>query len=344
MHPRSSRTLAGLLLAGASVLPLPAGEAARAPAAERIPELARDLAARLAGRKVSDPGGGQLDVFGAEDATPSPFLTPDRLARCLATVSEAEAWPSTWLVVQDTSKASDLVLRIRLEGEGRIADPDPVFLAARRVEWDGAAIDRAAREATGSKPPREKNMVVQSFTKRTETTYVYAPSGGEQAQGLLALLPKGALIREAKRIELGDDKLHTLALVLVDAKFVPSDCATCAARATGHVDTGKVLAVLAGEKALEHTLDLTPVYREHGAEPFLPRYACAPGDEAAPSGGPAVASRFAGRESVPLLMVERASRGESTFRLLLRDDCERRILATLAISSEPPALRVLEVR
>jgi hypothetical protein len=316
-------------------------EAVRTPAAEQVGQLAGDLGARLLGRTIQASDGSRVTLFGAEDAIPPPILTPDRLSRCLATISEAQAWPSAWLVVQDTSRKDDLVLRIRLAEEGRIADPDPIFMAARREEWDAPAIDRAVREATGSKPAREKNVVVQSFTKRTETTYVYEPSREEHAQGLLALLPKGALIREAKRIELGDGKFHTVALVLLDAKFVPSTCSSCAARATGHVDTGKVLAILAGEKALEQTLDLTPVYREHGAEPFLPRYACAPGDEAAaPRAEGETGSRFGGRESVPLLMLERAPGGERSFRLPIRDDCEHRSSVTLAVSSDPPRIRV----
>lgn len=317
-----------------------AKEAARAPDPDRIPELARDLGARLADRLLPIPGGGQATLFAAQDSSSAPILNPDRLARCLNTISEAEAWPSAWLVVQDGARDYDLVLRIRLGQDGRIADPDPLFTAARR-EWDGRALEDAARAASGRKPPRENNVVVQSFTSRSETTYVYEPTGEKNAQGLLALLPKGALIREAKRVELRDGKFHTLGLVLLDARFVPSSCGSCAERALGHVDRGTVLAVLAGEKALEQTLDLTSSYREHGAEPFLPRYACAPEDER-PLPGTSPVGRFEGRESVPLLMLEAASEGERSFKLPIRDDCERRTSLTLAIGSDPPRIRVLE--
>ena len=53
------------------------------------------------------------------------FLTPERIETCLATISEAGAWPEAWLVVQDANRTYDLVMRIRLEEDGTPGRPDP---------------------------------------------------------------------------------------------------------------------------------------------------------------------------------------------------------------------------
>ncbi len=336
-----------LLLAGAGRAASRAGETkGRAPAADRIPELARDLATRLEGRTIRLPGGAQAPLLAGGDSTPAPLLTTDRLVQCLTTLTEASAWPAAWLVVQDASRNFDLVLGMRLGEDGRVAEPDPVWTAPRR-EWDARAVEDASREATGKKPPRGRSVVVQSFSRRTETTYVYEPGEADRdAKGLLALLPKGSLIREAKRIDLGDGGLHTLALVLVEARFVPSDCGSCASRAVGHIDAGKVLVVLAGEKTLEDTLDLTGSFSEQGAQPFLPRYECAPGDEDASFARKSVSERFQGREPIVLLsLVEEKGDGKaSRFTLPVRSDCTHRSTMVLQALGGPPRIRLREIR
>ncbi len=343
---RARSVFASLLAVLVLLTSVLAGQKVTTPAPERIPDLARDLASRLEGKSVRIPDGREIPLLGDPRSAPSPILTVDRMVQCLSTVSEAGAWPETWLVVQDSGREFDLVLRIRLGEDGRIVDPDPLF-AAPRGEWDGETITAAARAATGKKPPRLSNVVVQSFTTRTETTYVYEPSGADRrAQGLLALLPKGSLIREAKRVDLGDGKLHTLALVLVDARFVPSDCKSCASRAVGHVDTGTVLAVLAGEKALEDKLDLAAELSKAGVRPFLPRYACWSGDDAEEFSKRPVNERFRDRPIAPLLDLVDFDRDGKPREIVLdlALDCERRLRVVLAVASEPPKVRLLEAR
>jgi hypothetical protein len=60
--------------------------------------------------------------------------------------------------------------------DGSVLAPDVMFAAPRR-EWDADAIEAAVKSVTGKKPPREKtrSVVVQSFTTRVVTTYVYEP-------------------------------------------------------------------------------------------------------------------------------------------------------------------------
>src|SRR5262245_48650933 len=113
------------------------------PSDAEIPALSAAFLEKLAGRTV-------FGTDGAEVKVPS-ILDPTRMERCLRTIGEAEAWPAAWLVVQDMGRKDDLVLRVVRGADGSIAEPEPIFLTARR-DWDDAALEAAVREATGQKP------------------------------------------------------------------------------------------------------------------------------------------------------------------------------------------------
>jgi len=342
VHREWSSLLVLIALLGAGT----AGSRTAVPAADRIPELASELASRLTGKSVRTPDARDLALYGEPNAVPAPLLTAERLVQCLTTVHEAAAWPETWLIVQDASRDFDLVLRIRLGEDARVADPEPLFIAPRR-EWDSEAVGAAARAATGRKPPRVANVVIQSFSTRTETTYVYEPTdAGRRAQGLLALLPNGSIIREARRVDLGDAAIHTVALVLGDPKFVPSGCRDCRERERGHVDAGAVQVVVAGEKAIEDRLDLAGVFAARGLEPFLPRFACRPGDDAEETRKQPVNERFRDREPEPLMRLVDLDRDGKAREILLdlAADCQVRFRVALALLAEPPSVRLLEAR
>jgi hypothetical protein len=276
------------------------GLLAVAPAPERLPALAEELARRHASHEVRSPGGTTLPLFTAPGGE-TPLLTVDRMTRCLETVSEAEAWPAAWLVVRDARWGFDLILGVRLESDGTPADLDPVLAVPGR-EWDAAQVERAIRDATGKKPPRGRGVVIQTFTTRTEVTYVYdAPPPAAAGMGLMALLPPGAILRDATLIDLADGRLHTLALALEEARFEASACFTCGERLRGHADTGKITLVLAGEAAIEARLDLGPTFERAGVVPWLPRYGCEAGDTDPARASLPPAERFAGREPIELL-------------------------------------------
>ena len=241
------------------------------PPAEKLPELAAALVAHLEGVELALPGGGRAGAVEALDAR--------RAEQALKTMTDAGAWPAAGLVIQDLGKPWDLVLRLELGPDGAIAKPSTVFATARR-EWDDAAFDAAYLQATGTKPPRDRNrsLVVQSFERRTETVFVYdLPATGAGAKGLMALLPEGSLLRESKAVRWSDGRLFTIALVLVRPRFVPSDCTKDGVR--DHADSGGVMLYLAGEKSIEASIDLTEGFREEpSGEPLVPHWACAPGD------------------------------------------------------------------
>ncbi len=265
------------------------------PSDEAIPALAASLAGRIAGTVLRAPDGIEVAL--------GTLLDSGRAEACLRTIADGGGWPASWLIVSDGTKPYDLVLRVTLGADGNIAEPETAFLASRR-EWDDASFEAAFRAATGRKPPREKrrNVVIQTFTKRVVIDYVYnLPATGSGAEGLLALLPEGSLIREAPAIDLGDGKHHTLAIVLVRPRFVPADCSTTEGRRTGHRDSGGVLLVLAGESALEDTLDITEVVSGASGATLVPRFACEPGDAEPGAIDALVDRKFEGREAVRLL-------------------------------------------
>ena len=231
------------------------------------------------------------------------LLDAARIETCLRTISKGGGWPASWLIVSDSTRPHDLVLRIALAPDGSIADPDTAFLAARR-EWDDASFEAAYQKAVGKKPPRERqrNVVTQSFTKRTLTDYVYQlPETGKGAKGLLAMLPPGSLIREATSVDVRDGKFHTLAIVLVRPRFVPADCSTPEGKRLGHRDAGGVLLALAGESALEDQLDITEIVRGGAKDALVPRFACEPEDLEPGAIDALVDRKFEGREPLRLL-------------------------------------------
>lgn len=265
------------------------------PTDDALPALAASFATRIAGTSLRAPDGNDVALGTLFDA--------GRAEICLRTIASGGGWPASWLIVSDSMKPYDLVLRVALAADGTIAEPDTAFLASRR-EWDDASFAAAYQAATGKKPPREKrrNVVIQSFTRKTVTDYVYdLPKTGKEAKGLLALLPEGSLIREASAIDLGDGSHHTIAIVLVRPKFVPADCSTKAGRRTGHRDAGGILLVLAGERALEDTLDITEIVRQASGDVLVPRFACEPGDSEPGAIDALVDGKFEGREAVRLL-------------------------------------------
>jgi hypothetical protein len=269
--------------------------AARIPADDDLPGLAASFAARIAETRLRAPDGSKVALVA--------ILDVERAEICFRTIARGDGWPASWLIVSDKARPYDLVVRIALAPDGSVAAPETAFLTARR-EWDDASFDAAFRAATGKKPPREKhqNIVVQSFTKKTVTEYVYdLPATGPGAKGLLALLPEGSLIREAQAIDLGDGQHHTLAIVLLRPRFVPADCSTPDGRRVGHRDAGGVLLVLAGETTLEDQRDITELIRQAAGDVLLPRFPCDPGDVEPGAIDALVESRFERREPVRLL-------------------------------------------
>lgn len=229
-------------------------------------------------------------------------LTSERLEESLATIEEAGAWPNAWLIVQVASLDEDLVMHLtRSEKEGTVTLEE--HFMAPRTEWNAAALKNAYREVTGKKlRSRSVNIVIQGFSTRTVTAWVYDSVGTVDVQaGLMALLPEGSILREARSIDLGDGRPHTLAVVLVDPRFRPADCSGCRGRTFGHSDTGDVRLVLAGEREVEDALDITPYLSGYGEEPLLPRFVCMEGDPAMEPDSNTVRSWFAHRTPVKLL-------------------------------------------
>ncbi len=324
---------------------------AKAPVPEpqpgEIAGLASSLAERLAGRTVRLPDGSEIPIVAAEGQAggAQPLLNATRLETCLDTISEAAAWPSAWLVVQDGTRDFDLVMHVRYGADRTIETPDVVFASPRR-EWDADALEQAVRAATGKKPPRERerNVVVQTFSTRIVTTYVYTPpKSGKEVGGLMAMLPAGAILRESRSVDLGDGKMHTIALALIDAKFVPSDCTSCAGLLFGNADSGRVIAVLAGEKALEDKLDLTPYLRGTSGQPLLPRYACRPGDSDPAEQEKSYEARFRDREPVRLLDLKDWNGDGLPLEFALPGeflDCERHTMIIVGVDPSTAKLRV----
>lgn len=275
------------------------------PPAGKIPELAARLAEHLEAVEVVLPDGGRAGAVEALDAR--------RAEQALRTMGDAQAWPAAWLVVQDLGKPWDLVLRVELGADGALLRPSTVFATTRR-EWDDAAFDGAYQAATGSRPPRDRNrnLVVQTFTRRTETVFVYdLPATGAGAKGLMALLPEGSLLRESKAVRWSDGRLFTVAVVLVRPRFVPSACGKDDLR--DHADSGGVMLYLAGEASIEASLDLTESFREEpSGRPMVPHWACAPGDEDPALRDRDPLARFGERAQVRLMATFRPEDAEDT--------------------------------
>lgn len=281
-----------------------AKRAAPQPPPDETRALAEAFARTVAERRVMLTDGtlASLVTLPGEERESRALLTPGRLEEAFATITEAQAWPSTWLVVRDATRATDLLLSIELV-EGRVLDPQAVFEAPRR-EWVSAKeIEAALLASRGDRVARRLDQVVLvEFSTKTVTTYVYdVKPAGKENQGLMAMLPPGTLLRAARTVAGPEGARRTVALVMQEAKFLPSDCSTCEAAVFGHADTGRVLVVLAGEKAIEDQVDLTPLLRGVDGAPLLPRFTCEPGDESPQSAGLPPKERFGERESVTLL-------------------------------------------
>jgi len=288
------KTIVPLLLVAAATTVL-AKDAPR-PAADRLPELAAALAAKVADKALAAPDGSTVKAGSILDAA--------RATTCLKTIDSGDGWPASWLIVQDKNVPYDLVLRVTLTPDASsIEDPSTIFLTSRRA-WDDDAFDAAFQLATGKKPPREKsrNVVLQSFTSKSVTDYVYTLSAtGKDAKGLLAQLPEGSYLRESAAIDLRDGKHHTVAVVLNHPRFVPADCSTADGKKTGHRDEGRITIVLAGEKELEDSLDITDQVKAATGSATLPKLACAKEDTAPGAIDALVDAKFEGREQVRLL-------------------------------------------
>jgi hypothetical protein len=184
-----------------------------------------------------------------------------------------------------------------------VLDPEAAFDAPRR-EWSTSKeIEAALMQARGDRLSRRPGSVVMvEFSSKTVTTYVYqVKPPSPQDQGLMSLLPPTSLLRAARTVRLADGSMHTLALVLQDATFHPSDCTTCEAALFGHADGGRILAVLAGDKALDDQVDLTPQLHGVDGSALLPRFSCQRGDENPAATSLPLKERFADREPVTLL-------------------------------------------
>ncbi len=337
------RRLLGAALAVA--LLAAAGKPAPAPTPDKLPALSASLATALTGRTVRLPDGSEAPVIAPTAAAPG-LLTQEQLLECLKTTGEAEAWPSAWLVVQDASRPFDLVIHLRLAQDGSVESPDVVLTASRR-DWDADSIQAAVREATGRRPPRERswNVVVQTIKTRVSTTYVYqTPKTGKEAQGLLALLPEGSLIREAKSLDLRDGERRTLAVVLVRPSLVPVDCDSCAGKLFGHADTAeKVLLVLASGAGLEATLDLTAALKGAAGKPLVPHFECRPGDSNPAEQEKPFAERFKGREPARLLELKDLTGAGAPLQFALPAemiDCDRHTSVVVGVDRSTRKLRI----
>ncbi len=325
---------------------------AAVPASEDLAALAASLADRLAGSKVALPDGSQAWVVApspdAGDDTVAPlqmFLTAERLKSCLESVSAAEAWPIAWLVVQPAEPEVDLVMRIALDEQGRVATPEFLFTIPRR-DWQPGDLPRVVRESTGRKPPRKGlgNLVVQGFSTRIVTTYVYeAPKTADTARGLQALLPPGSLIRDARGVELQDGKRYTLALVLQRASFVPSECRECASTIFGHADTGIAWLILADAERIVDRIDLTPRLRGVDGKPLIPRYAC---DERH-AGNESIQELLSTTEPMALLKLSDIDGDGSALEVELpaeQLDCDRYVSLVMGVRSNGSGLEIVGTR
>jgi hypothetical protein len=302
----TSRQVA-LLLVAFGVLSLGARKDPVQPTPEQLRGLADEFVRTVAQRRVMLPDGtlGALVATPGSEAPERALLSPERILQAFETIAEAGAWPSAWLVVRDLQREQDLLMTIELQ-EGRVLDPQAAFVAPRR-EWASTKeVEAALLSLRGDRVSRRpKNVVLVEFATKTVTTYVYDVKPPDpQHAGLMSFLPQGTLLRAARAVDLGDGRRRTLALVMQEATFHPSDCTSCEAALFGHADSGRVLLVLAGETALEQQLDLTPMLRGVEGAPLVPRFTCEPGDDDPARGALSPKERFGERESVPLLELQ----------------------------------------
>jgi len=299
------------------------------PPDDRIPEIAAQLEGFLAVKDVVAPDGSKVVVAGGSSGA-SMLLDVGRIETCLRTIGEADAWPAAWLVVQIEALSFDVVLPVRLDDSGALV-------------WTVDGLRDAIREATGRKPGgRTWNLVVQGFRTRVENRYVYdLPS---DRRGLLALLPEGTLLREAKVVELPDGRRYTLALVLREAEFVPSTCDDCASRILGHADTGRVLLVLTDDTEVRDEVDLTDLLSSPDRRPLVPRYRCEDGDSDPAERERSIEERFSSRTRVPLLLPQDLDGDGLALEIEIVsrvEDCVARTVTLAVVPTERPKLYIV---
>jgi len=172
------------------------------------------------------------------------------------------------------------------------------------------------------------------------TQYVYSePETPAREGSLRALLPAGAMIREARALDLEGSRF-TLALVLLNARFLPSSCGDCGAAVFGHADSGTILLVLTDEQEILSQLDLTPRLRGLDGTPLLPRHPCV-----GAAGEPPSAEQLQAAEPIPLLNLVDLDDDGRELELELpaeRLDCDRHTTLIAAIRPQGPALALLE--
>ena len=342
------RAVTTLIVALALVATVPAGVAQSVPTAEDIPSLAFMLFDHLREKDVRLPDGTIARVAGLpsrQSGALSALLTPTRVEACLRTFHEAQVWPSAWVVVQDKTYSYDLVFPVTLTIDGRVENPEPVFAVERR-EWTVDELRTMVKERTGRKPrAKDSNLVIQGFSQRVIEHYVYdIPPRPDR--GLMALLPEGALLREAIPVDLGDGRPHTLALVIERAEFVPSRCDGCAPRLFGHADTGKIYVVLTDDQSIEDRIELTSYLTGEQGRALLPRYECIDEDRDPEARKSPIAERFAEREIVALMVLKDLDRDGRAFEFSLVSsfrDCDNHESIVLGITPGFPRLRVFKL-
>lgn len=311
------------------------------PPDDRIPEIAAQLEGLLAVKDVVAPDGSKVVVAGGSSGA-SMLLDVGRIETCLRTIGAADAWPAAWLVVQIEALSFDVVLPVRLDDSGALEDPDPVFAAERR-EWTVDGLRDAIREVTGRKPGgRSWNLVVQGFRTRVENRFVYDLPADRR--GLLALLPEGTLLREAKAVELPGGRSYTLALVLREAEFVPSTCDDCASKILGHADTGRVILVLTDDTEVRDEVDLTDLLTSPDGRPLVPRYRCEDRDSDPAERERSIEERFSSRPRV-LVLVPQDLDGDGLaleIEIVSRvEDCVARTVTLAVVPTERPKLYIV---
>ncbi len=296
------------------------------------------LGERLAERRVTTPSGVEVAVF--DEATG--VLDRGRLEACLATIGESGAWPEVWLVVQDESTSWDLALHLVRTDDGVVVPGEVAALP--RSEWDARALKAALREVLGRKPAAKvRDVVVQGFRKRVVTVYPYQAENVDRTRGLMALLPEGTVLREARTVDLGDGVHRTLALVLREARFEPADCSTPLGVEHGHLDRGSVHAYLVGAGAVEDELDLTP-YLDLDGEGALSRYRCAEGESPATLDPTIARTWIATREPRSLLVWTDVDGDGRALEILLPDVTPEGAFDEVVLGVGPggPTLRVVD--
>jgi Methylase involved in ubiquinone/menaquinone biosynthesis len=330
-----------MLLTGLLLAPLVLAAASMTPAPDRLPALAEDLERALTGAKVRTPDGAATGVLGTA-------LDRERIAASLATISEPGGVARlvgsscrTSVSIGTSSSASGSTSRERLSRRRRSSPP-------RGASGTTTPSTRPIARRRG-KSPRARGRGASSCTRSrsgssrpTSTSFRRAPNG----RGSSRCSRKDRYSARRRASNLGDARHHTLALVLVRPRFVPSTCADEGEIARGHEDEGEVLLVLAGEKSLEGRLDVSDRFvPEGGGAPRVPRYPCREGDAAEVSSP--IADRFRDRATLPLLLFdEKATKGEGILveaRRRATDRKEERVRLARIVTGDGGA-RLLEER